>query len=233
MIYQLLNSFFIGSFLTTVLAIRYPQEFSVIVTDITFNAIYLYSKIQIYVKKLNKKMDNFIDETPSLLHVKKYLSSIFTVNHVLESKFVKNGEFLCLKDASESEFALFSSLCNKTHCVNKKIVFDLDKLDTTFECSDIKFMLVEINVGGKQYKVDLKTNDYNFYLVDNKFTRQFFIYYLKQHLHIKEPINYKEFKVKIIDHDANLLNFDFSSELYKNKCIVLNKTGYNVAMNDK
>ena len=27
------------------------------------------------------------------------------------------------------------------------------------------------------YKIDLKTNEYNFYMVGNSFTKQFFIYY--------------------------------------------------------
>lgn len=227
MIYYMINSFLIGSFFAIMITRKFPREAAEIGTNITFNAIYLYSKLQIFFYKNKKNVNNFIKASPLLLFLKDKLFSIIPTNNVVERQFIINGEIVCSDQASTYDFALISRLCEKNHCVNKKIVYDLDKYDNIFECSDIKFMLVEINIGSNVYKVDLKTNHYNFYLLDNKLTKHFFIYYLKQHLHVKEPINYNEkFCVKIIDHEANLINIDFLCKITKTRGIVLKKTSY-------
>ncbi len=93
------------------------------------------------------------------------------------TEFIKNGERLSIDEASVCDFALFSWLGDNNKCVNKKIMYDINEPLTVSECSDIKFMLVEMRIRENNvYKVDLKTDDYNFYLVGNKLTRQFFIW---------------------------------------------------------
>ena len=74
------------------------------------------------------------------------------------------------------------------------------------------------------YKIDLKTDEFNFYIIGNSFTRQFFVYYLKQILKINEEIKDDViFSLKIIDHDVNTVELDF---IDKNEGILLEKSGY-------
>jgi hypothetical protein len=92
-------------------------------------------------------------------------------------------------------------------------------------------MLIEIKIGENNapYKIDLKTDNFNYYLLENKFDKQFFIYYLKKYLEITE-INYDEkISLKIIDHDVNTFEMDFTD---KNERIVLKKNGYQASIND-
>jgi len=147
------------------------------------------------------------------------------------TEFIKNGEGLSLEQANASDIALFSWLGDDKKCIHKKIIYDVDEPMTMAECSDIKFMLLELCIGEKKYKVDLKTDHYNFYLVGNKFTKQFFLYYLKQCIKIDAPINDTDiFSLKIIDHNVNSLAIIFTD---KNESIVLEKNGYKVINNDE
>ena len=230
MISHLLNTFLTGILFADLLERRFPEQFRAILTDITFNVLYLYSKFQIYFSGINRKLNNFIEANPTLSKLKNELDSIIKPKVVISTQFIKNGEYLNLEDASKCDFALFSWLGDDKKCVNKKIIYDMNEPMNIVESSNIKFMLIEIQFGENKYKIDLKTDDYNFYLVGNKFTEQFFRYYLKQHLTINETkgINDK-FTLKIIDHNVNTLEIKFTD---KNESMLLEKNGYKIINKD-
>jgi hypothetical protein len=71
----------------------------------------------------------------------------------------------------------------------------------------------------------LKTDEYNFYIVGNRFTKQFFQYYLTEILKITESVD--NFSLHIIDHEVNTVDLDFADE---NNHILLEKTGYKVSI---
>jgi hypothetical protein len=227
MISYLLNSFLICALFADLLERRFPEQFRIILTEVTFNALYLYSKIQIYFVKVNKNINNFIESNPSLAKIKSELYTIMTAKNevVTKTEFIKNGKIVVdFNSDTIIDFAIYSWISDNKKCVNKKIIYDINENITISELSDIRFMLIEIQIREKTYKVDLKTNDYNFYLVDNKFTKQFFLYYLKQILTIDENINDNdEFIVKIIDHNVESFQMNFTD---KNESIVLHKNVY-------
>ena len=73
----------------------------------------------------------------------------------------------------------------------------------------------------------MKTDEFNFYLVGNSFTKQFFIYYLKQIVKSTEEIKDDDkINLKFIDHDVNTIDLDFTD---KNENIILEKTGYKLS----
>jgi hypothetical protein len=225
MISYLINSFFIGILFADMLERRFPEQFRSFLTNVTFNTLYLYSKTQIYFARMNKTFNNFIEANPTLLKIKNELNSVMNDKRVVTlTQFIKNGEYVKLEDASNFDFALFSWLGDDNKCINKKIVYDINDPMSFSECSNIKFILIEIEAGEKKYKVNLKTDDYNFYVVGNKFTKQFFIYYLKQCLNINDHINSNDkIHIKIIDHNVDNIETDFTD---KNESLVLEKTGY-------
>jgi hypothetical protein len=126
---------------------------------------------------------------------------------------------------TECDFALYSRLDDSKSCLNKKIVYDLDESIDVYEVSTIKFLLVELKIGENTYKIDLKTETYNFYMVGNKFRKHFFQYYLTEILKMNESTD--DFSVHIIDHDVNNVELDFSDE---NDHILLEKTGYKLSI---
>ena len=231
MISQLLNSFIIGVLFVDMLERRFPENFRDVLTEVTLNTLYFYSKLQIYFARANKNFNVFIEANPFLLKIKTELYSIIKPKVVILTQFIKNGEYLNIENSCNCDFTLFSWLGDDKNCTNKKIIYYLngqilDEQQAPTEFSDIKFMLIELIIGENKYKVDLKTDDYNFYLVGNKFTKQFFLYYLKQILHINNLINEDDkFILKIIDHDVNTIDVEFSD---KNDSILLEKNGYKV-----
>jgi hypothetical protein len=171
------------------------------------------------VKIVNKK----IEETPKLLKLKNDLDLLLNKKNgtVIMIECIKNGILSNNLSTTECDFALYSRLDNSNKCLNKKIVYDLDESIDVYEVSTIKFLLVELKNDVETYKIDLKTDEYNFYIVGNKFTKQFFQYYLTEILKITESVD--NFRLHIIDHDVNTVELDFSDE---NDHILLEKTGY-------
>jgi len=231
MISHLLNSLLIGVLFADMLERRFPQQVRDFLTNVTFNALYFYSKMQIYFAGVNRKFNEFVQSNPTLSKIKHELDAMMKSDKkiVVMNEFIKNGERLSLEESNASDIILFSWLGEDKQCIIKKIIYDINEPMSMAEFSDIKFMLVELHIGEKKYKIDLKTDHYNFYLVGNKFTKQFFLYYLKQCIKIYEPINDDDkFTLKIIDHNVNSLEINFTN---KNESIVLEKSGYKVVNN--
>lgn len=230
MISYLLNSLLIGILFAEMLERRFPVEFGIFVTDLSYNSLYLFSKMQINLSKIKNNVNNFINKTPILIMISNQFKSLITrkPGTIIMTQFIANG---CLTSEGSYDFGIVSWLDEDNKCVNKKIikdVYNFNEIIKSYEKSDIKFMLIEMKIGLKTYKVDLKTDIYNYYLVGNEFTKEFFIYYFKQILEIDEPINENnKFILNIIDHNVNTVQIDFSV----NKTILLEKNGYRINPN--
>jgi len=176
------------------------------------------------VKTVNKK----IEETPKLLKLKNDLDLLLNQKNgtVIMIECIKNGILTNNLSMTECDFALYSRLDDSKKCLNKKIVYDLDESIDLYEVSDIKFLLIELKIGTETYKIDLKTDAYNFYIVGNKFTKQFFQYYLTEILK-KSDESVDDYSVHLIDHNVNSVQLDFSDE---NNHILLEKTEYKLSM---
>jgi hypothetical protein len=206
---------------------RFPEQFSFFLTEVTFNALYLYSKLQIYFARANKRLNEYIDANPTLLKIKSEFVTFIKPRggFVYMTQFIKDGKPITLCDSGITiDFAIYSWLSDNKRCVNKKIIYDINEPIIRSDYSDVKFMLIEIKAGDKTYKIDFKTDDYNFYLVGNKFTKQFFVYYLVKYLNINEnDLRKTGFSVKIIDHNVESFQMNFTD---KNESIVLHKNVY-------
>ncbi len=226
MISHCVNSFLIGILFVDMLERRFPQQCINVLTEITFNVLYLYSKIQIQMVKLSIRFHTLIESTPILLFIQNALHDIVNPvkQRVTVTQFIKDGHINTTND-KDCDFVLFSWFDCDTKCINTKIVYDINEPLTVSECSDIKFMLIELQIGeNKTYKIDLKTSEYNYYVVGNKFTKPFFRFYLKYHLKNYSVINDTEtMTLRIIDHEVNTFTINFTD---KNEYIALDKSSY-------
>lgn len=223
MISHLLNIFLTSVLFADLLERRFPEQFRAILTDITFNALYLYSKMQIYFAGVNRKFNNFIEANPTLLKIKNNLEFLIKSNRA--TIFSQNFS------GKDYDLILITWFDNQTKMHNRKIIYDKNEQPSIGEYSDIKFILVELKIGDKTHKIDLKTDKFNFYIVGNKFTKQFFIFYLLFCLNITEHINDTDkLSLKIIDHNVNSLAINFTD---KNESIILEKNGYKVVNKDE
>ena len=223
----LIKSVFFAYILDDYLKRTYPKKYEEIFVTVSYNLIYVYSKAQIFYMNLVKTVNKKIEETPKLLKLKNYLDLLLKQKNgkVTMIEYIKNGILSNNLSMTDCDFALYSRLDDSKKCLNKKIVYDLDESIEVYEVSDIKFLLVELKIGSETYKIDLKTDEYNFYIVGNRFTKQFFQYYLTEILKITEGVD--KFSLHMIDHTVNKVELDFSDE---NAHILLEKTEYKLSI---
>jgi hypothetical protein len=214
-----INSFLIGVLLADLIERRFSTDLiRNFIINSAFNIVYWYSKIQI---ELNK----YIESNLTLSMIKTYIN---------ECNYKKVNMFEYIDETGEptdgkmkSIFYIYSSPGADKKCSNKNIIHNFNKevKEVILENSDVKFILTEISFEDKSFKVDLKTCEYNFYLIGNKFTRQFFMYYLKQYLNVKNINNDIIIRMKLIDHDVNMKEITFNND---NVSIILEKNSYKI-----
>ena len=208
----------------------YPDKYQELIVSISYNLIYLYSKAQILYMNLIRVVNKKIEENPNLLKLRNDLDLLLKPKSgiITMLDYIKNGNSVNITSDTECDFMIYSWLDDTKSCVNKKLVYDLKEPLSFSEASDIKFLLIELKVGeNNSHKIDLKTNEFNFYMVGNSFAKQFFIYYLKQIVKTTEEIKDDDkINLKFIDHDVNTIDLDFTD---KNENIILEKTGYKLS----
>jgi hypothetical protein len=213
---------------------NHHEKYTELLINATYRLIYLYSKGQIYLYKMNKHIHKLIEKT-SLQHpelynlIKKYIESIKenkrnTVEYILNDTCV--GVFplddINLHKEIDYDFMIINEKLRENKYVNKRIVGKKDKWTNVFEESNIKFMLIEILVNNKIIKVDFKTDKYNFYIVNNVFNETFLKYFLKTYYfdEVKESI-LDDATIVVLDEDINKISYQINTDY-----IHITKTNY-------
>ena len=217
---------------------KYNSNFTNLFVTISYNIIYVYSKGQILLIKLNKNIVLFIESNPTLLKISNDIKSLSSSKNEEINKntieFVKNGEviknircnnFKCnniksndsnceeLINAYENEydFLIYSHL-NENNCFNKKILQKGEEITSPiYELSNISFMLVELHIDNNIFKINLKNEKHNFYVQGNRLSFNFFMYYLKNiELNTTfELSSHNYISVHIIDQNVDKCVLDF------------------------
>ena len=209
---------------------------------IIYNLIYIFSFLQIKYNQLYNYVLPFFKETKKdciniktraeVFDIKMHLSPIFEkeycepfekipdffkeMNNVLKSK---NQHLIIVSD--------LSNLSNK--CISKKILdteLELDNCDRKFDVSEIAFIALYLNYNNKRYHINLKTEDFNYYLVGNIINPNFLQYYVKYVLN--DPVfsitntDTSSYKLELMDHNVDMI--DLNAEQF----IVIEKNGYRI-----
>ena len=194
---------------------NYPYEYQVYYITITYQLIALYSKAQI---EIGKCIQYITEKHPDLvIFIQSFLIKKNTIKNNLQ--FIKNNDIIKEENSrdylnkdeiivTDCDFVIY--LDNIEGYSNVKIINDVNLLDKKetyqYELTDYKFLLVEFMNNGKIYKINLSTDAYNFYGVDNILDDKFFLYYLKYYLlDFKQDseIENHELLLKIIDDNVN------------------------------
>lgn len=223
-------SFFIHNYLKT----KYPDEYHVFFINTSYNIIYYYSKIQLLCNKLKIIINKVIESND---HLKKLSNNFYNKNNNFVDVVQFNNIGNIYKKRYEndnlnldiSKNILYIFLDYKNECTNYIISRSLN-FNYGCQTSNIKFIMVELDLGDKKFKIDLKTDTENYYIVSNVFDKDFFLYYMFDHSHnYEEKIIYEDLlklienaKVTIIDHNVNKLDVEFA----KNGRIQLLKDDY-------
>lgn len=175
-----------------------------IVTNIGYHSVYFVSYMQIYLRNL-KLISYITNKYTNLIEYKnqddnQLLILILNNSHYIKILTNKNDPF----DKS----------------INKNIYLTQNE---TYELSEVHFIDLSLVYNNNTYPIALKTNTFNFYIVNNNIDRYFVEYYMKHFLNLSLPIDVSiDYKLDIIDNNANLV------ELTNKDTITLNKQDYTV-----
>lgn len=222
--------FLFGSFSALILLCvnlyNYQYDYKLFIMKSSYIFINLFSKFQIYFFKINKQLNKIIEQYPLLLNFKNNILSKFKtiVNDV---ELIKDG--IPYKEIiNDYDFVIYSDNENgNSEVINKILVNNKSNICNKYELSNIKFMLLQLNVGDKlSFVIDLKNNNYNFYIVGNSFNLKFFEYYVKSIM--KDNFIFKDddkITLNILDQNVNNIDIELKP---KNQSILLEKTNYQI-----
>lgn len=215
----------------------YPEEYENALVSVSYKAIYLFSKCQILFGKLSVHVLEFINANPQL---KAFIDNIYKKparrnqickvhdGEVCSKNYTADGANYFEAVAADASFYLFVDNVTADEnggCANR-VVFRGPPFSSKYELSDVKFILFEIKVHDKFYKINLREGSYNYYIVNNVLDKNFFVYFLKNYnvcpLTEDDVNNIKSFEVKTIDQNVNVNNMEITDEHY----ITFQKTDY-------
>jgi hypothetical protein len=174
-----------------------------------YNMIYCYSCMQIYVNKfigaysyyLNDIM--FVSKPNTKIILEFYeeginiktieLTNKNEINNINHEQIL-NHDLIILSDNS-----LDNNIVNKIQY--NKLLTDID-----YTISSMKFMSINVMYNDIIYPVELKTDSYNYYIVNNQLNSNFFKYYLTNILNIKFDKDNFNYTVSLIDHNVNFID---------------------------
>lgn len=209
-----------------------PNKVKIICIKIIYNIIYFYSACQIKCTQAYNyllpylKNDEIIDkvtieqfniDTSELLTISK---DILDVDDKLD-----NTLFIVSKDIINNVGNNVSGAGSNNILITNKLIIDKDNVCFLFDVSNITFVALYLNYNGKRFNINLKTDDFNYYLVGNKIDKYFVQYYINIVLGLKFSYIESEimtYQLELIDHEVNIINL--SSEQY----IIIEKDGYRI-----
>lgn len=218
---------------------NYSQEYENVFVTVSLKLIYLYSKNQIYFKRYylnvykmietNPNVENFTNNILYPIMDKIYTKST-TRNTIHKVKYQEMQMKYYTDDTAsyfEEEPDCIYIYSDNTNVCSNKVIMHKPPFHSNYEVSNIKFILFELIYNNTSFKINLKSEEYNYYIVNNIIDKHFLIYYLTHHLSrgnlTKEEIPKTDsFSVKLIDQDANSREIEISN----NNFIIIKKDTY-------
>ena len=220
---RFLKALFFFKLLNSYLKHEYPEHYNGYLMTVSFNAVYVFSVLQIQAKKIceylyktHPRLKSYLDEYSRL-----------KIENIDNIEFILDGKVIYLTDKEtivnhiivmvKEDFIIYSDYNTSNVCTNKKIIVkETNNSDNDFiyEASDIKFLLCELYIGDKVYKITLKSDieNYNYYLVDNIINKKFMIYYLIEFYNEDFNLSTDKFILKMIDHNVNVCEIDITDD---------------------
>jgi hypothetical protein len=192
--------------------INYPEQHTKFIIESSYNLIYYFSFVQIKFTKLVSYLSNkyvtFIKSNPRLSEIvdkleRKQQNTIEYISNNSNSVSQDNFDFIIYSDFKE----------NKN---NKLILRELSDTETIkYEETKYNFILCEIKIGDKVTKIDFKTDNYNFMIVNNKIDASFVNYFMKKYYKYEDILDVLcvDYKIKILDQNVNEVFLDTTKEI--------------------
>ena len=193
-----------------------------------------YSKLEIYTRKINVKITNYIKTKPFICNlIDKYIK----LKSFQKYEYVKDGNVIAISDLNNKienldyDFIVFED--NDGFTTNNIILNDISDNNLNYEESKWSFINISvklINDNNNDYEIPilLKSFDYNFLITNNKINQKFMKYFLKKYYNnyfIKTNTDLL-YSIQLIDSNAEIINFNYLKTLviYKDNYLLENNT---------
>jgi len=210
----------------------FPRHYDNILIQFTVKTINIFSKFQlIYIATYNQvkfivNNNKYLKQISNEIYNKDIRNEICQIkNNTIHIKYFTNISNVSFEEENNC-FYIFSDNINASNkCVNKILLYS-QPFNINYEVSNIKFMLLEVKLNGNNYKIDLKNDESNYYIVNNIFDKNFFIFYLNNYqicsLTTEDIEKIDKFDIKLIDQDVNVRELEITDK----KFILIKKDEY-------
>lgn len=198
------------------------EKMAPVIIKLGYNLLYGFSVCQIQVNNMKnmlvphvKRLKKYLKDNKIIVEVNLQILNVIDKNGSVTTKFIISDSCGGLDTLCESIFddetvsgVVINDKNIDTDCINKiyletRPILNNGKLD--YKLSKFTFMMIELEHNNEKYKIELKNDEYNYYIVNNSLNKHFFKYYLKNIL--KASINNDNFDytVTIIDNNVNFI----------------------------
>ena len=199
--------------------INIQNKFKSIGIKLIYNIIYFYSACQI---KCNQTY------TYLLPYFKAETND--TSNELLIERYDMDTNKL-VETESDDDIHNKLTIISKTNTntvTNKRVIYDIELAlakEVEFDVSDITFIALYLNYNDVRYNINLKSDNFNYYLVGNAIDKRFVQYYINTVLNLNFSYFESEmstYQLELMDHDVKMVY------LTLDQSIIIEKNGYHI-----
>ena len=152
-------------------------------------------------------------------------SKVYDLNAIclLELSAFQYSEYCYLRDGFESTkqtqnggLLIYTDPKTKHKVVRKKFLLSNDlKKPIEYQASDMRFLMAELNCQGESFSIDLKTDQANYYVVDNVLDATFMRYFIQTHHPTRAPLG--EYTLSLLDNHVKRIQVTEKDSIYIGK----------------
>lgn len=218
---------------------------------IGYNSIYIYSKCQLMCIKVNSYAHHFLRSVGfrnnNLIHCiecvankgkSQYLydttvisDHLTIVNTISAMRYANNPDKMFVYSTHQVDPDQESKVLDKV-CFNNVDEIVWKNNNIFYEYSTHKFISIKLKIAStapsQEHDIKLQTNEYNFYIINNRLNANFIKYYCRYLLNLSELLEDNMiYTLSIVDGDVNIFEIDQTDEL------ILEKNKYRINKSHK
>lgn len=188
------------------------------IINIMYNVVYAISYVQIKVTKLikivkdHKLVRGFIEILDNNCNNKIETVKDGHVNFTTTARYNKALYF-----GVPYDFLIISYIKHSPSIIHKKLLKKYEeKEEMNIEVSTVKFMLIEVIIGDKSFKLDLTTNAFNYYVVNNIIDKYVVTYLMRVQYFYEMKSNHDDvinYVLKIVDNNVDTIDIGLDKSI--------------------
>jgi len=215
------------------------EKIEPVIIKLGYNLLYGFSVCQIQMNKMInmlvphvKRLKKYLKDNNIIVEVKPQILNTINKNGIINTKMIISDKAYDLSQICENIFdaenvsgVVLHDKNSDTNCVNRIYMEKCPELKEgklDYKLSKISFMMVELEHNNEKHKIELKNDEYNYYIVNNSLNQNFFKYYLKNILKASTNDDNFNYTVTIIDHNVNFIT------LLPEQYIIFNEDDYTI-----